>query len=254
LTVTSESAGTFAFTRDKIGNILTETQTINGLNPSIQLGRTYDLVGNRTQLFASIGGQLDFVNNYTYDGLDRITKITQSDQVGGNAVAHKQVNYTYNLLGQMTQVNRYQSLTTTGEPVLRSVYSYDSANRLTSVAHRNISSGGSATLLDDYNFTYDLMNRITAIDSHVDGISSFSYDKTSQIIAANHAGSRPDETYAYDANGNRNSSGYTTGANNQTTADGTYTYQYDKEGNRTRRSKGIQTGTGPVIDWRSATW
>ena len=46
-----------------------------------------------------------------------------------------------------------------------------------------------------------------------------------------------DESYAFNDNGNRKEVSYTTGTNNRTTADATYLYTYDKEGNRTRRTK-----------------
>ena len=36
-----------------------------------------------------------------------------------------------------------------------------------------------------------------------------------------------DESYSYDDNGNRTMTGYETGANNETLADGTYRYSYD---------------------------
>ncbi len=39
----------------------------------------------------------------------------------------------------------------------------------------------------------------------------------------------------YDSNGNRTITGYTTGDHNRLLTDGTYTYQYDNEGNRTAR-------------------
>ncbi len=44
-----------------------------------------------------------------------------------------------------------------------------------------------------------------------------------------------DEIYVYDANGNRTNNGYTVGANNRLTSDGTYAYLYDAEGNRVAR-------------------
>ncbi len=49
--------------------------------------------------------------------------------------------------------------------------------------------------------------------------------------------------YSYDANGNRNSTGYTTGTGNQTTNDGTWTYTYDNAGNLTKKSKGASLET-----------
>ena len=65
--------------------------------------------------------------------------------------------------------------------------------------------------------------------------------------------SKLDETYGYDANGNRerssvHDSDYITGSNNQLVADGVYTYEYDDEGNMTRQT---ETATGKV---RSFEW
>jgi RHS repeat-associated protein len=45
-----------------------------------------------------------------------------------------------------------------------------------------------------------------------------------------------DEDYSFDATGNRTNTGYTTGSNNQLTGDGTFTYEYDDEGNRTKKT------------------
>jgi hypothetical protein len=45
------------------------------------------------------------------------------------------------------------------------------------------------------------------------------------------------ESYSFDANGNRNSTGYTTSSDNQTSSDGTYTYTYDADGNRLTRTQ-----------------
>jgi YD repeat-containing protein len=48
-------------------------------------------------------------------------------------------------------------------------------------------------------------------------------------------------SYTFDANGNRNSTGYTVGAGNQITNDGTWMYTYDAAGDRTAKANG--TGT-----------
>ena len=54
-----------------------------------------------------------------------------------------------------------------------------------------------------------------------------------------------DETYSYDENGNRTNTGYVVDPNNLTTSDGTYTYLYDAEGNRTARFvDGQSSGAG----------
>jgi RHS repeat-associated protein len=45
------------------------------------------------------------------------------------------------------------------------------------------------------------------------------------------------EAYTYDLNGNRINPGYVTGADNRLLSDGVYNYQYDPEGNRTKRTR-----------------
>jgi YD repeat-containing protein len=61
-----------------------------------------------------------------------------------------------------------------------------------------------------------------------------------QLTAADYT-SQADESYAYDANGNRTSGGATIGPNTQVLSDGTYDYDYDDEGNLSRKSE-IATG------------
>ena len=56
------------------------------------------------------------------------------------------------------------------------------------------------------------------------------------------------EAYTYDLNGNRINAGYTTGADNRLRSDGTYNYQYDPEGNRTKRTE-MATGIVDNYTW-----
>jgi RHS repeat-associated protein len=72
-------------------------------------------------------------------------------------------------------------------------------------------------------------------------------DSTSQLTATDHS-FQTDESYSYDANGNRTMTGYTTGTNNRLTGDGTHSYEYDDEGNRKTRTK---TSTGEKTEY---TW
>ncbi len=61
-------------------------------------------------------------------------------------------------------------------------------------------------------------------------------------------GGRADEVYRYDANGNRTNPGYVTGEYNRLLSDGTYNYDYDPEGNRTKRTE-IATGAVTEHVW-----
>ncbi len=102
-------------------------------------------------------------------------------------------------------------------------------NRLTSLSHEN-----GATVLADYVWEYDTNGRLTSFTS-VDGVDQYSYDDNGQLTGVD-SNYQTDETYTYDANGNRTNTGYTTGTNNRLTSDGTYNYEYDDEGNRPPRS------------------
>jgi hypothetical protein len=156
-------------------------------------------------------------------------------------VTAKRVAFSYNNLGHRTQIARFQS-TGTANPVATTDFTYDTANRLSGIAHKQ-----GATNLNTYAYTYDPLSRIATIDSTLDGTDTYSYDQTSQLTGATHT-TQANETYGFDANGNRNTSGFTTGTNNQTTAGLGFTYAFDDEGNRTKRT---ETATGKVqeYDW-----
>ena len=94
------------------------------------------------------------------------------------------------------------------------------------------------SLFFSYDWLYDAAGRMLGmeIDSadYTDTSVDYTHDDTNQLTDAVYA-SQTDEDYEYDANGNRDNDGYTTGLHNRLTFDGTYTYEYDGEGNRTRR-------------------
>jgi RHS repeat-associated protein len=189
-------------------------------------------------------GALDFVTSdalgqttrYDYDALNRQISITQS----GNGVINKRVDLSYDAASQRTNIARYADPLGTLS-IATSDYSYDLAGRLTRLSHRNTS-----TTYADYQWAYDAANRITQFISP-DGTSNYSYDSRDQLTNTDHS-YQSDEAYGYDANGNRTNAGYQTGSNNQLLSDGTYTYAYDNEGNRTRRTNLI-TGEVTLYEW-----
>ena len=173
----------------------------------------------------------DYKNDYTFDGLNRMTRVDQAGN-GGNSVAEKRIDFSYNALNQFTSIARYKDTDggSTNE-VATSEFSYDTLDRLTDLAHKK----GGSNLFTPYSWTFDYLSRVTGVTSQ-DGTASYTYDITSQLTATDFS-YQTDESLSYDANGNRTMSGYSTGTNNQLTADGTYTYEYDNEGNRTKRTK-----------------
>ncbi|MFN7731632.1 MAG: hypothetical protein ACK5OB_07010 [Pirellula sp.] len=195
-------------------------------------------MNNRTELKTSIGSTLDFKNTYQYDPLQRLTDLVEQGQSGGNTVLAKHLTFAYNALSQRTQIARYQS-TGTSNAVATTDFTYDSANRLSGIAHKQ-----GSTNLDTYAYTYDPLSRIASIVSTLEGTDTYSYDQTSQLVGATHT-SQAKETYGFDANGNRNTTGFTTGTNNQTTAGLGFTYTFDDEGNRTSKTETASSDSGP---------
>jgi RHS repeat-associated protein len=122
--------------------------------------------------------------------------------------------------------------------VAKSAYQYDGLNRLTDLDHTDAVDA----VLASYDFEYDAASRIVAL-TDIEGRTDFSYDSRNQLTAADRsiADPRRDEAYAFDAAGNRTSSsrnatGYVTGVGNRLLSDGTFNYEYDKEGNQSRRT------------------
>ena len=178
---------------------------------------------------------IEYENTYTYDTLNRLISVVQDEQSGGHAVALKRVEYVYNASSQVTYINRFE--TASGDdPALRTKFTYDSGGRVDTIQHRDVDSPTTSTLLNDYDYTYDNVNRITEIDSSEDGVSDYTFDAVGQLTDADHASGRTDESYTYDDTGNRTGGDYVVSSKNRTDESTGYEYEYDKEGNRTKRT------------------
>src|SRR6185312_13004675 len=71
---------------------------------------------------------------------------------------------------------------------------------------------------------------------------TYGYTNNNQLTSVTHTNSSfATESFSYDANGNRNSTGYSTSTGNEMTTDGTYNYGYDADGNMTSKTD-IATG------------
>jgi RHS repeat-associated protein len=212
LTQASNKAGTYTMGYDSLNR---ET-SVQGLY-NVTLSYVYDNAGNRTAVQDSFGGYL----TSTYDNNNRLSTRSYTGQ--GTSLSYDQV---YDAAGYVTKVDRYSNAGGTTK-VGETDYTYDSAGRVTNIQHKN----GSGTGLAQYTYTYDTGSRLT-LQTYNGTNTSYGYDATSQLTNDGGTG------YSYDANGNRNMTGWTTGADNQLTNDGTYTYTYDAEGNLSTKSKG----------------
>ena len=249
---------------------------------------SYQYDGDNTQPsleIATIDGVADYQDGFQYDSQGRLIEITQSGVAGGDIVAEKEIDLSYNDAGLLASIQR----TLDGNVVVTSDYTYDSLGRLTSLVYHQ-----GNTVLDSFSWTYsgseagvtsgdvvsgletavggswlpgqnilpvyqtsgitadtfnDLNladNLITSSTSSLDGTVQYSYDAQGQLTGATYSGAQPNESYSYDANGNRANAGYVTGPDNELSFDGTYSYAYDAEGNRT--AKFVDANHDGVLD------
>lgn len=246
LTAIDDYFSALAFEYDDLDRLASVDNAGTPGAPHVVLDYTYDGAGNVLTVADQVNGLAGALTAYTYDALHRTTRITQRG-IGILPVADKRVDFTYNALGQYQSITRYSDLFGT-QLVVETNYTYDTLHRLTDLRHSNNTSD-----VAFYTYTYDADSRITSI-TDIDGLTTYSYDDRDQLIGADHtAPDNPDETYQYDANGNRLSShlhgsSYVTGPGNRLLSDGTYTYTYDDEGNMLRRTE-IATGTFREFNW-----
>ncbi len=228
----SDNSATYSFTVDPLGRDTGVTVQMAGLTPSVTLNETVNANGNRTQLTASIGGTADFVNNYTYDDLGRLSTLTQGSQTGGDAVAPKRVNFSYDEDSQWSTISQYADLAGT-EQVATATYNYDYDGNLTGLSYAQANSTG----LPSYTWTYNAAGLVTQMTSP-DGTVSDTYDADNQLTQASSSNPLLAESHTFDSNGNRTDSGDSTGADNQVTSDGTFNYTTTREtGSRARGSR-----------------
>lgn len=223
------------WTYDARNRAISESNVGTPNAPEVQITYTYDAASNVTSVTDTINGTAGATTSYLYDALNRMERISQTGN-GGLAVADKRVDLAYNEIGQFSSITRYSDLAGS-QLVVDTSYQYDSLNRLERLAHDN-----STSTVAFYDYVYDGDSRITSI-TDVDGITNYSYDDRDQLTGADHAdAANPDETYEYNANGNRiqshlHSSNYVTGLANRLLSDGSYNYEYDAEGNRIRQTE-----------------
>ncbi len=242
----------YDYTYDLLGRVTELVADLDGLTPDVAFDQTYDSLGNRTEVAVAVGSTLDYVNDATYDALSRLVELSQSSQSGGNSVAEKLVTFDYDDTGLFSQLARYADLAAT-ELVALTDYTFDTAGQLTELSHNG---GGLATDID-YTLTY--ADSLLAAVTLVDGTMDFSYDGVGQLTGVDYTGTGlpDDDAYTYDDTGNRTDSSFVTGDHNRLLSDGTYTYLYDANGNRTARfvdadsSGTLNTGDTSITEY---TW
>ena len=250
---------TIAFTYDILGNMktaqnadskytyeydkLNRVTSVDNLDtnpdtPRVILNYEYDLQGNviRTSDDAGVTVQSTYSERNQLETRKWFDAIVPSG--GTKDVADARVDFSYTAAGRQKQIRRYSDLIATTK-VGSTDYTYDQSGRTDTLIHKNAVDA----LLSSYDYGYDFSGllidekRDHSNNAYDDSIA-YGYDLTGQLVDAAF-GSQDDEHYAYDLNGNRESSingsearTYTTGPANQLKSDGVYNYEYDGEGNQ----------------------
>jgi RHS repeat-associated protein len=186
----------------------------------------YDAVGNRITLMYPDAGLV----SYNYDILNRLSQVT--DREGQITV------YTHDVAGNLIRTSYPNGTAIT--------YQYDASNRLTEIDHKR-----GRQLLTSVAYTLDqLGNRLTKTKDGKtnDGkfITSYSYDTLSQLVSA--ITKHQQTAYTYDATGNRLTSAspgkvtqFSYDAADRLLQAGNETFTYDANGNRISMTDGVVT-------------
>ena len=229
LSVTDARSNPTVYTYDNMDRLATRKDPL--LRTETHL---YDLSGNQSQ-FTDRKSQVAI---YSYDGLDRRTGVTYADA--------STTSFTLDKGNRLTQVTDSIAGTITR--------TYDGLNRLTS----------ETTPQGSVSYTYDATNRRTSMTVGGQTTVNYSYDNANRLTQITQGSSTV--TYAYDAAGRRtgltlpngvlieygydNASRLTsiTYKQNGTTVLGNLTYEYDKNGNRTKTGGSFaRTGVPPAV-------
>jgi RHS repeat-associated protein len=213
-------------------DLLTQVDRITTGNPTVSFKYDYDAVGNLTKSDELIGTTLTASTSYKYNDQRNLnTEITQT----GVGLVSKLVKFDYDAAGLNTQIQRYAN----GQLAVTTIDRYDEFGRLVGIKQEN-----STGVIANSSYVFDNLSRLTS--ETIDGQTrQIDYDKTDQVKSVTGSNS---EAYTYDKNGNRTLGGYVTGVGNKLLSDGTYNYDYDAEGNRTKRTN-IATGVVDEYVW-----
>jgi RHS repeat-associated protein len=224
-TFTYDAKGNKLTAADYQGTITTSYDALERLTAQtdvfgLTLTYSYDAVDRTTLVQDSKGG----LTTSVFDNANRLTSRQLSVAAGT-----VRIDASYSNRNELTSLTRFSDVS--GSTVVgTTVYAYDDASRVTAITHKNGTNG----TLSYYNYGFDNADRVTQ-EAWGSGVSSgthtYAYDTTNQLTSADST------AYGYDANGNRNTAGYQTGAANRVTNDGLYTYAYDAAGNLTGKSK-----------------
>ena len=134
------------------------------------------------------------------------------------------VQFTYDALSRRTAMTLPNGTQTT--------YSYDPASQVTNILHQLTATSAQ---INKAEYLYNPVGNRTSLTDRR-GAQNFGYDPLDRLTSASHPLLGIPQAFAYDPVGNRTTGGSVVNAGNQLTADTNYAYQYDDNGNLTRKT------------------
>lgn len=151
---------------------------------------------------------------------------------------HEQPNasWRYDALSRRTSLTLPNGVQTT--------YSYDAASQLSAVSHQLTAL---SQQINKAEYGYNAVGNRTSLTDRR-GAQTFGYDQLDRLTSASHPLLLNPQSFAYDPVGNRTTGGSVVNAGNQLTADSNFSYQYDGNGNLTRKTL-LATGNYTVYTY-----
>jgi RHS repeat-associated protein len=204
---------------DALGRVSSRTTNMGGNSRPISY--QYDLSGNRTKITHPPAiipdhvqlGPLTYIYNYYYDTLGRPKSITNA---GGAEIS----GWIYDVRGRLEQIIR------PGAPP--TVYGYDAASRVASIAYDLYGTSFDMTLSYTYNPANQIVSRSSTNDTYA-STANYNFNRPYGSNGLNQYLSAGPANFVYDANGNLLS-------------DGSSTFVYDME-NRLVSASGAKNAT-----------
>mgnify|MGYP001315097074 FL=1 len=134
------------------------------------------------------------------------------------------VQFAYDALSRRTSLTLPNGTQTT--------YAYDPASQVTNILHQLTATSAQ---INQAAYAYNPVGNRTSLTDRR-GPQSFGYDNLDRLTSASHPLLGTPQSFAYDPVGNRTTGGSVVNAGNQLTADATHSYQYDDNGNLTRKT------------------
>ena len=227
-TSVTDAIGTVTYQYDAVGRIIRVTYPGNKT-----VRYKYDTVGRRVQMTDPDGG----VTHYTYDLASQLTSITDPQNLT--------TRYTYDAAQRLTQM-------TLGNGI-KTCYTYNDANALIKVEHRK----SDDTLIHRFDYVRDAVGNRTRLTEANGNYTDYTYDDVYQLRSEMKKDTSDTEVsnyaYTYDKLGNRltmtrdgQTTRYTYDTSNRLLTAGTLGFEYDANGNMTRRTDNTEP-TNPLV-------